>query len=191
MLTITIPASGDKWDEKNQVFVEGTKETTLYLEHSLISISKWEEIYEKAYLGDGSEKYDKTPEEFFTYIKCMTIGKSRVPDEVYDNLTQENLKEISDYIGSSKTATTITYLKTDEGEKKEVITSELIYAWMSMLGIPYTCEKWFLNRLMALIELTSMKSNPNPKKMSAKEYAAWRSAENQRRRALRKAKAKH
>ena len=188
MLEIVVPASDDKWDEEKQEFVKGTDETTLILEHSLIGIYKWEAIYEKPFIGDGSDKYDKTAEEYMTYFKCMTVHPSDVSDDVYNALTKENVQEIIDYIASKQTATVITYLVEKRNNKPEIITAELIYCWMIMLNIPIKFERWHLNRLLTLIELVSLKSDPNPKKMSAAEYASWRQAENLKRRALRKAK---
>lgn len=187
MLPITIPASGDMWDPVKEEFVQGTDETTIVLEHSLISISKWEEIYEKPFIGDGTEKYDKTPEEILDYIKCMTI--TPVNDErIFNAMTKENVDEVTKYIYSKRSATVINYLGKKEEEKKEIITSELVYCWMTLLNIPFKCAQWHINRLLNLIELCSIKNDPNPKKMNPKEYAAWRNAENQKRRALKRAK---
>ena len=187
MLTITIPASDGNWDEINQVFTEPTKETTISLEHSLISISKWEEKYKKPFLGDGSEKYiNKTPEELFDYIKCMTIvpkGAPPIDDSVYDNITSENLREITDYMQDPHTATEVTYHNKKSLKKPEILTSEVIYANMTILNIPSKYERWHINRLLTLIEVTAIKSDPNPKKMSRSEILSQNKAINELRRA--------
>lgn len=134
MLTITIPASGDKenYDEiKNEfVTIPGTKEQTLTMEHSLISLSKWESKWCKSFLF----KKDKTDSEILDYIKCMTLTPN-VPDSVYDNLTKDNLTKIHDYINAPMTATHFSAEKTG-GINKETITSELIYYWMITLNVP-------------------------------------------------------
>lgn len=159
MLQITIPAVNDLWDERNQQFLS-TKETTIQLEHSLLSISKWESKWNKSFINTK----DKTEEELMDYIKCMTITKNVDPN-VYVCLTAENIHKIVDYINAPMTATTIR----DTGKSsREIVTSELIYYWMISLNIPVKFEKWHLNRLITLIKVCSIKNQP-PKKMSRGE----------------------
>lgn len=185
MLPITIPKSNELWDKEKKNFLPPLPEIHLQLEHSLISISKWEEIYEKPFLGDGSEKYtNKTPEEIMTYIKCMTITPN-VSEDVYLRLTENNINAIMDYIGSSRTATTVTHWKKDN-KKPEIITSERLYASMVSLRIPVKFEKWFLNRLITLIEVCA--ADQNPEKMSRADAIAQQRALNAARRAKSKAK---
>ena len=161
MLRIVIPASQELWDEKNECFLSG-KEQVLQLEHSLLSVSKWESKWNKAFLG----KKQKTNEETIDYVRCMTLTQN-VDSSVYDRLTPENLKTIIDYIEAPMTAT---YFHNDKvmGRNLETVTSELIYYWMISLNIPFECQKWHLNRLFALIRVCSMKNSP-PKKMSKGE----------------------
>ena len=162
MLEIKIPES-ESFDNENQVFIT-EKEATLQLEHSLISISKWESKWNKPFLNN---KIEKTSEEVLDYVKCMTINK--VDDSVYLRLTQENINEISRYITASMTATT--FLKTSNSVNREIITNEIIYYWMIQLNIPFECEKWHLNRLLTLIQVCSIKNSPK-KKMSKAEILA-------------------
>ena len=161
MLQIAIPIAPEKWDEKKREFVEA-KVQVLQLEHSLISLSKWESKWCKPFLSSE----DKTVEETLDYIKFMTLTPNVKP-EVYLNITQANLKEISDYIEAPMTATTFTDGKNAKG-KREVITAELIYYWMIALNIPFECQKWHLNKLLTLIRVCNIKNSP-PKKMSKKE----------------------
>lgn len=159
MLQITIPAMNDLWDERNQQFLS-IKETTIQLEHSLLSISIWESKWNKSFINTK----DKTEEELIDYIKCMTITKNVDPN-VYVCLTAENIQEIVNYINAPMTATTIR----DAGKSsREIVTSELIYYWMISLNIPVKFEKWHLNRLITLIKVCSIKNQP-PKKMSRGE----------------------
>lgn len=160
MLTITIPAT-EEFNEITGEFIT-TREQALQLEHSLISISKWESKWCKAFLG----KQEKTSEEIIDYVKCMTLNKS-VSDDVYGCLTQANINAINDYIGAPMTAT---YFSTNETGKKnnEIITSELIYYWMIALQIPFECQKWHINRLLTLIRVCNIKNSP-PKKMSKRD----------------------
>lgn len=164
MLTITIPAT-TLWDERNEKFVK-TKEQTLQLEHSLVSLSKWESKWCKAFLGKSA----KTDEEILDYIKCMTITQN-VDPEVYNSLTDENIRRINKYIEAPMTATR--FPKTEnEKTSREVATNELIYYWMITLNIPFECQKWHLNRLLTLIRVCSMKNAPRRKKGSNRNTAA-------------------
>ena len=158
MLQIVVPISPEGWDEKKQEFVE-PKTVKLRLEHSLVSLSKWESKWCKPFLSDD----EKTPEETIDYIKCMTLTQNVDPD-VYNHLTQDNIKEIMDYINAPMTATTFREDKA-KGRNREVVTSELVYYWMVAMNIPFECQKWHLNRLMTLIRVASIKNEPQ-KKMS-------------------------
>ena len=157
MLQITIPAC-EQWDEATNEFVY-TKAQTLQSEHSLISISKWESKWNKAFLS----KNEKTYEETVDYIKCMTITQN-VDPSVYLRLTNENIEQINQYIDAPMTAT---YFMEDDDKKpsRETITAELIYYWMIALNIPFECQKWHLNRLLTLVKVCNIKNAP-PKKRS-------------------------
>lgn len=175
MLAITIPEE-ELWDETNEKFVV-LPSVDFELEHSLISLSKWEQKYEKPFLSHN----EQTDEEALYYLMCMII----TPDFSLENLsrlTPENLTQINEYINSKMTATW--FSDTKAGPKsREVITNELIYFWMSEFGIPYQpCETWHLNRLFTLIKVSSAKRNP-PKKMSKAEAAARQREINEQRRA--------
>jgi len=173
MLQITIPAV-ELWDERKQEFVT-TKEQTLQLEHSLVSLSKWESKWCKPFLT----KQEKNFEEILDYIKCMTITQN-VDPEVYNYLTKENIEEINKYIEAPMTAT---YFSDDKTAKpsREQITAELIYYWMIALNIPFECQKWHLNRLLTLIKVCNIKNQP-PKKRSRKEIMSRNAALNAARR---------
>ena len=160
MLVITIPAI-EAFDDEKQEFIAFKKEQTLQLEHSLVSLSKWESKWHKPFL-----KNEMTFEETLYYVKCMTITPN-VDNDVYTRLTRKNFEEINKYIEDPMTATTFYEL----GPKKpnnETVTSELIYYWMIALNIPMECQKWHLNRLLTLIRVCNIKNTP-PKKMSRKE----------------------
>ena len=159
MLQITIPA-GELWDERKQEFVK-VEERTLQLEHSLISLSKWESKWCKSYFSTR----DKTTEEVIDYIKCMTITQN-VPDYVYENLTNGNIAEISAYIEAPMTATT--FSNDNSKPNREIITTEIIYYWMISLNIPMECQKWHINRLLTLIRVFNIKNAP-PKKINKNE----------------------
>jgi len=173
MLQITIPAV-ELWDERKQEFVT-TKEQTLSLEHSLVSLSKWESRWCKPFLT----KQEKTFEETLDYIKFMTITQN-VDPEIYRYLTNENINEINRYIEAPMTAT---YFSDEKNSKtnREQITAELIYYWMIALNIPFECQKWHLNRLLTLIKVCNIKNQP-PKKRSKKEIMSRNAALNAARR---------
>lgn len=155
MLRITIPAT-ELWDEQKEEFVY-TKEQTLQLEHSLVSLSKWESKWHKSFIATRN----KTLEEILDYIRCMTVTQN-VSDDVYSRLTEANIEEVYAYINNPMTATTFSG-ETRKRGKREIITSELIYYWMIAQNIPFECQKWHLNRLLTLIRVCNVKNEP-PKK---------------------------
>lgn len=157
MLEITIPGA-EGWDENAECFVS-YKEQTLQLEHSLVSISKWESKWCKSFFAKGG----KTTEETLDYIKCMTITP-HVDPSVYRRISQSNVEEINKYIEAPMTATTFSK-DSNNRPNREQITSELIYYWMIALNIPFECQKWHINRLLTLIRVCNIKNQP-PKKMS-------------------------
>lgn len=176
MLTIKIPETEFYDEVTNRFGIIPAQE--LRLEHSLLSISKWESKWHKPYLDTTT--YEKTNEMNLDYIKCMTITQN-VSDMVYSCLTPENINEIAEYISNPMTATWFS----DESNSRtssEVVTSELIYYWMTASGVPFSCEKWHINRLLTLIKICSIK-NGKPRKMSQKETAARYKALNTARRA--------
>lgn len=173
MLRITIPAQ-ELWDSDKQEFIY-TKEQVLQLEHSLVSVSKWEAKWCKTFLS----KKEKTYEETVDYIKCMTITQNVDPD-VYNYLTEENMKEIDNYISAPMTATWFSDERTGSANNEQV-TSELIYYWMIALNVPFECQKWHLNRLLTLIRVCNIKNKP-PKKMSKSEIMSRNAALNAARR---------
>ena len=160
MLEIVIPST-ELWDPKERRFSK-TKEYKLQLEHSLISISKWESKWNKSFLKEDK----KTPEETLDYIKCMTLTQN-VPHEAYLYLTDENINRIVEYIKAPMSATWFTE---DNNRKfsREVITNEVIYNWMIEFGIPFECQKWHLNHLITLIRVRIAKSE-KPKTMNSKD----------------------
>ena len=161
-ITIKVPAT-ESWDDEEEVFVE-TPETVLVLEHSLVSVSKWESIFNKPFLGQ--EK--KTTAETYAYVHCMCLDES-IPGEVVFRLSNENFEEINDYIESKMTATT--FIETPGRKSREIITNEVIRHWMISFQIPIEYETRHLNHLFTLIKVISEKNKPQ-KKMSRGEIAA-------------------
>jgi len=160
MKTIIIPASGELFNKETEEFFT-LPETKIVIEHSLVSISKWESKWHKPYLS----KEQKTSEQVLHYIKCMTITQN-VNDSIYLAMPSSAINEIVEYIEDPATATIINDPK-DNKLHNEIITSELVYYWMFKLGIPKECEKWHFNRLLTLIRVYGAKDNP--KKMSKNE----------------------
>lgn len=167
MLTINIPSSELFIPATNEfVTVEGK---SLSLEHSLVSVSKWESKWHKPFFGNEP----KTQEQVVDYIRCMTLTKN-VDPSVYFGLTPENIKAIEQYIDDPMTATTFSSDKNKPNKpnafakNKKIITSELIYYWMIAYEVPMECQKWHLNRLLTLIRVLEIKNQPS-KKMSKKD----------------------
>ncbi len=180
MLQITIPET-ELFDEARQEFIYVDKPVTLTLEHSLVSISKWESKWKKPYISDEV----KTVEEVIDYIRCMTITQNVDPN-IYYALTAQNFKEIEEYINDPHTATTITE-RSRPTKNGEGITSELVYYWMCAYQIPFEAQKWHFNRLMTLIRIAGIKNNPD-KKMSKKDAFMQQRELNAMRRAKNKSK---
>ena len=171
---------GEFFSDELQEFIT-IKSQKLTMEHSLLSLSKWESKWKVPFLSET----DKTPEQYLDYIKCMTIT-SNVDDLVYKCLSGQNFETIRRYINDPYTATTIKIRQFPgypKNMRRQVITSELIYYWMIGNNIPVEFEKWHLNRLMTLIHLCSIKNNPNRKKMSRNEIYQQNSELNRLRRA--------
>ena len=164
----------EMFNDRTQEFIY-VKEQDLYLEHSLVSISKWESKWHKSFLSIK----DKTDEEVIDYIRCMTINKN-VDPSVYYALSSQQLKKIEEYIEDPYTATTFVEYQQNMSSR-EIITSELIYYWMASYRIPFECEKWHINRLLALIRICSIKNSPD-KKMSKAATMKQNRALNQARR---------
>lgn len=160
MLQITIKGT-ELFDERTNRFIT-VKGATLQLEHSLVSLSKWESKWKVNYLNNAK----MTPEMSIDYIRCMTITQNVDPN-VYNYLTEENMREIREYIDDPMTATT--FKKSSKPPSRQIVTAEIIYYWMVTMGIPFDpCQKWHLNRLLTLIRVCDEKNSPK-KKMSKRE----------------------
>lgn len=179
MLTLDIP-SVEFFDESTNEFVT-TKGRTLHLEHSLLSLSKWESKWQIPFLDDSKRL---TTEQMLDYIRCMTLDRD-VDPMIYKSLSREHLEKINAYVNSKESATWFskpqTLNRTGRPGKKEIMTSEVIYHSMFSAGIPIECEKWHLNRLFNLIRIFGIKSQ-KPKKMSKAAIAAQNRALNDARR---------
>lgn len=167
------------WNPAIEEFVD-VKGATLILEHSLVSLQKWEAKWNKPYFS----KEEKTNEEVLDYIRCMTMTKD-VDPLIYNYIPGETIKEIADYINAPMTATTFSGNKPEGGAKTiggDKVTAEIIYYWMIALNIPMEYRKWHLNQLITLIHVCEIKNTP-PKKMSKNDIAARNKSLNAKRRA--------
>lgn len=178
MLKLLIPKT-EFWDEQNQEFIQ-VNETTLNLEHSLVSLSKWESKWKKPFLTNNK----KTKEEYLDYIRFMTTNQNLNP-RIFDCLSKKHFDQIDSYINDPMTATT--FSDTQKKGKNEIITAEIIYFWMINYQIPFECQKWHINRLLTLIRVCSIKSSPQ-KKMSTRDIMARNKSLNDARKAKMKTK---
>lgn len=173
MLTIVVPGR-EVYDEENETF-SYTNETTLRLEHSLLSIFKWEGIWKKPFLDPVKKK---TMEELTSYVECMCLDRP-VDKLVFQNLTVSNWEDIQNYIDSEQSATWFSGPKSPPS--RETLTAELIYYYMTAYNIPMDCQKWHLSRLMVLLRICGIKNSPD-KKMSRNKVLSQNSKLNAARR---------
>lgn len=184
MLQIIIPER-EYFDDQRQEFIY-TKKHTLLLEHSLISISKWESKWKKPYLGSLNKQ---TLEEKVDYIRCMSLSQSW-DDSILNDITGNEMKQIADYLNDKMTATWFnekndpTKGKGGSSNRGQVVTSELIYYWMISFNIPFECQKWHINRLLTLIRICQIKNAPSKKMKKQEIYARNRELNELRKRQL-------
>jgi hypothetical protein len=174
MLTITLQGT-EMFDEATETF-SSVGDIVLELEHSLLSLSKWESKFQKPFLAAN----DKTAEEILGYVKCMILTPN-FDESLMERFTSKDLDAINNYINSSESATTFGQLPKQRG-RGETITSELIYYWMVAFNVPFVCETWHLNRLFSLIRICNIK-NSKPEKMSKHEMAQRNRELNEKRKA--------
>lgn len=173
MFKIVLPG-GSFYDENLNRFID-LKDTPVSIEHSLLSISKWESIWHRSFFNDGPKDIN----EWRDYIRCMTITPNVNP-LIYRLIPESLIQKVHAYCVSPMTATTINR-QNKPVNKRKIITSEVVYYWMTQFNIPFECDKWHINRLLMLIDVCGEKANP-PKKMSKKELAAHHRAVNAQRR---------
>lgn len=176
MLLLKIPDQ-DLWDPIKEKFV-AVKGAYVELEHSLASVSKWESRWHIPFHDDRKKK---TLEQNIDYIRCMCLTDT--DPEVFNYLTEQNVKDIMDYIGDSATATWFSNVGSKKTGKKEIITAEIIYYWMTVYNIPESYQTWHLNKLMTLLRVCAEKNNPDKNKMNSSQLAAQRRALNAARKA--------
>lgn len=172
MLPITIPET-ELYDEINNEYIY-VKAQTIRLEHSLVSLSKWESKWCKSFLSNLTNN-GLTHDQTIDYIKYMTITKGVDPN-VYLCFTSQHYEQINKYISAPMTATYFSEAKSGK-LNNEPVTSELVYYWMVTHRIPFECEKWHLNRLLTLIRVCNVKNQP-AKKMTTQELISRNAAIN-------------
>jgi len=163
MLTITVIGE-EIYDEVTEKF-SSTGDIVISLEHSLVSLSKWESKHQKPFLGPS----EKSTEDVLDYIRCMIITPD-FPKDIISRLSQDNISEINSYIESKESATTFGEMPQTRPSRNETITSELIYYWMVAFNIPFVCETWHINRLFSLIRICNVKQSKQ-KKLPKNEVA--------------------
>lgn len=157
MLAINVAITPELWDDEKEEFIP-PKEETVLLEHSLLSVSKWETRWHKAFLTNKEKSF----EESLDYIRCMIISENSVPD-ICMYLTDKNIKEIYEYMEEPMTA--VYFREFSSGKRcRDTVTADLIYYWLLTLNIPFECESWHLNKLFALIRVCGIKNSPDKKR---------------------------
>lgn len=176
MLKLSLPKL-DVWDDNLEEFKELGGQT-VELEHSLYTVAAWEAKWKTPF----ASKKGLTQEQLLDYIKNFMCQTPEIPNSAWLTLNQEFLKKVSDYMEDSQTATTIKKLQSSGANRREIVTAELLYFYMTQFNIPPQYEHWHLNRLMTLLDVCSVKSAPS-KKMGRKEAAQMRATQNAQMRA--------
>lgn len=173
------------YDDENEIFLYPDR-IVVEMEHSLVSLSKWESKFEKPFLTQD----EKTDDEIMAYIKCMIISPINA-EEALSRFTNDHILMIKDYIDAKQTAT---WFNEKPGKKStQTITNELVYYWMNAAGVPMECQHWHLNRLFTLLRVHSANNNQaqqtnGKKKGLTSDERASRAAENKRRQEMYKSK---
>lgn len=160
MITVNVKDREIYFEDRNEFHtIEGGE---FHLEHSLHSITKWETKYLKSFVMT-----EKTTEELMDYFSMMNLDESRYLDPL--GLTNDQIQKIVEYIEKPKTAQTFKEDNSQNkaGASKEIVTSDLVYYWMSALQLPFECQYWNFDRLIALIRLASIKNAPEKKETKA------------------------
>lgn len=175
MLKLILPKV-ENWDSKKQEFVYD-QEVTLELEHSLVTLSKWESKWEKPFLGPEI----KSTEETIDYIRCMTLTPD-VPPETYHRLSSTHFTQVNSYIDSKMSATWFNEAAGagKASRSREIITAEIIYYWLDEFKINWEAQHWHLNRLFTLVKVHNQKNVPE-KKMSRRDMLSERNRLNAQR----------
>ena len=175
---LQLKISSSRWfDESREEFVIYPA-TSLKLEHSLISIQRWEAKWHKSFLNSK----ELSTEEIKDYVRCMSLDQN-VDAAVYDRLTMKEIDQIKEYIANPMTATTFSN-RNPSPPGRQIVTAELIYYWMTAYNIPFECAKWHINQLLTLIRVCGIKNSPNNKvKGSNRKMGEQRAALNKARRA--------
>ena len=178
MLKIIVPPF-EIFDEATNTFISESKPTVLKMENSLYAISQWEMFYKKPYFPKKNknpykkkeEEPQRTPEEMIYYMRCMVLDKTadEIDEKIFLGLSQKNFEEITKYLQDSQSATKIPEDKNSKGNSIQ-LTSEVIYAWMSELQIPWEAQYWNINRLFNVIQIINEDNTPPDKKKKKKAY---------------------
>ena len=153
-----------------ETFNEDTQEfetiggTSVDLEHSLYTVSKWEEIHKEPF---GQATVDIR--FVMGYLECMCVTEN-IPSSYWACLTHQQLNDVMQYIQDPHTAHVFNRQQ-QKPSRRRTVTAELIYCWMITLNIPIEFEHWHFNRLMTLIEVCT-KENAPKKPMTKAEKAA-------------------
>lgn len=178
MYRLVLPSS-EYFDSVNNEFIT-VPGKTYKLEHSLISVSKWEAKYHRPFLSPT--KGPNTRQEVLDYISCMSISEEIDP-MILRSMSNAKVQEVMEYINNPMTATTFNEKNSNrrKAASNTFMTSEVIYWQMASFGIPYECEKWHLNRLLTLIRVCDEKGQP-AKKMSQNDILRQYAGVNAKRR---------
>lgn len=159
-MPITIEIEGRPlFDQRTQSFLPRPKSRQIRLEHSLISMSRWEEETKRKFFSklDGPQ----STEDILFYIKCMSLD-GPIDDNLLRCISKKELERVGAYISDNRTATT--FAQTNSKGKAGTMTSEVLYYYIAAFQLPPYVEKWHLSRLLTLIRVANAKQAAAGKK---------------------------
>lgn len=142
----------------------------LRFEHSLVSLSEWEQEYEKPFYSSKTVD-NRTEKEMVSYFEYMLISGIEYRPLVR-LASPEQMLALTHYINKGSTATTVKEMAQKAGPN-ETPTSELMYYWLVAFKIPFKpTDEWHLHRLLMLVKVCGAKSTPSGRnKVNKRELA--------------------
>lgn len=161
------------FDETKEVFITVEEKKNRHFENSLKAIAKWESKYTKSFFKDE----DKNNDEILDYLSMMCEEEDISSIDFINN--PEAIELLLEYVNKKHSATTFSSNLNENNS--QIVTTELIYGYMSLGKIPYEAENWNIERLLNLVRVIGELNKPK-EEMSRKDTMELHRKINQQRR---------